>query len=193
MTGKPTAQTTTLFDERFLSAVWHDEYRAFAASHDAGRLEERLWNWAGREALAETQSEAAFIARSDESPAEELLARHTLHEREIEEDFYRDYRDYRDYREALYRAIAAANPDYPGTRGRLVRLTQRLLDRCLFVLFCEDMGRELAYPPQLLRDVLVDYARGRFYSPGSDELWTRLKELFAAMRDGGAFGGHAIS
>ncbi|MEI8353736.1 MAG: DNA methyltransferase, partial [Lentisphaerota bacterium] len=131
-----------------------------------------------------------LLARSGESSAESLLARHCLHEREIEEDFYRDYRD---YREALYRAIAAANPAYPGTRGRLVRLTQRLLDRCLFVLFCEDMGRELAYPPQLLRDVLVDYARSRFYSPESDELWTRLKELFAAMRDGGAFGGHAIS
>ncbi|MDD4017312.1 MAG: hypothetical protein PHV28_05140 [Kiritimatiellae bacterium] len=55
------------------------------------------------------------------------------------------------------------------------------------------MCRELSYPPQLLRDLLVDYARSRFYSPESDELWTRLKELFAAMRDGGAFGGHTIT
>ncbi len=133
---------------------------------------------------------ASLVAVSGESSAETLLASHSLHEHEIEEDFYRDYRD---YREALYRAIAAANPAFPGTRGRLVRLTQRLLDRCLFVLFCEDMGRELSYPPQLLRDLLVDYARSRFYSPESDELWTCLKELFAAMRDGGAFGGHTIT
>jgi len=131
-----------------------------------------------------------LLARSGESAAEALLASHGLHEREIEEAFYSDYRD---YREALYRAIDAANPAFPGTRGHLVRLTQRLLDRCLFVLFCEDMGRELSYPPQLLRDLLVDSARSRFYSPESDELWTRLKELFAAMRDGGAFGGHTIS
>jgi hypothetical protein len=57
------AQTTSLFDERFLFAVWHDEYRAFADSDEAVRLEERIRHWDGREALAETQSEAAFIAR----------------------------------------------------------------------------------------------------------------------------------
>jgi len=50
-----------LFDENFLLSVWYDEYQAFKASPDAPALEKRLRLWADREALSETQSEAAFI------------------------------------------------------------------------------------------------------------------------------------
>ncbi|MEI7902191.1 MAG: DNA methyltransferase, partial [bacterium] len=131
---------------------------------------------------------ALLLTPLGESPAEDLLQAQGVHEREIEKDFYLDYRA---FREALYQAVVAANSGF--SRGRLVRLTQRLLDRCLFVLFCEDMGRELAYPPMLLRDLLTEFARSKFYNPESEVPWNSLKELFAAMRDGGAFGSHAIS
>jgi hypothetical protein len=33
---------------------------------------------------------------------------------------------------------------FPGTRGRLVRLAQKILDRLIFIFFCEDMGQALA-------------------------------------------------
>ncbi|MDD2601033.1 MAG: hypothetical protein PHO37_17715, partial [Kiritimatiellae bacterium] len=51
---------------------------------------------------------------------------------------------------------------------KLVRLTQRLLDRCLFLLFCEDMGKSLDFPGDLLRDILIAYSKDPYYSPADN-------------------------
>lgn len=48
------------------------------------------------------------------------------------------YRDYRDLRAGMFAALRAANPSVPP--GELLALTQKLLDRVLFVAFCEDRG-----------------------------------------------------
>lgn len=52
-----------LLDEAFLKAQWHEEYAAFAAAPEAGRLERRLKAWGERDVLKETSSEAAFLQR----------------------------------------------------------------------------------------------------------------------------------
>lgn len=119
----------------------------------------------------------------------QILQNQVTREQDIEKNFYREYKAYRQF---LYESICAANPDFQGTRGKLVRLTQRLLDRCIFILFCEDMGRVLRYPPELLRDILAEHSNSGFYNPDSSGPWDRLRELFRAMSTGGQFGQHEI-
>lgn len=130
-----------------------------------------------------------LLAERGAPPLDTLLRDQIVREKAIEKDFYRDYRTYREF---VYRTLVESNPDFAGTRGQLVRLTQRFLDRCIFVLFCEDMGRELRYPPDLLRDILIERSQSRFYDPESSGPWDDMKALFRAMRDGGRYGSHAI-
>ncbi len=118
-----------------------------------------------------------------------LLRDQIVREKTIEKDFYREYRNYREF---VYRTLVESNPNFTGSRGQLVRLTQRFLDRCIFILFCEDMGRVLRYPPALLRDILIEKSQSKFYDPNGSGPWNEMRDLFRAMRDGGNFGSHAI-
>jgi hypothetical protein len=102
-----------------------------------------------------------LLSRGGLSPLAQLLVNQWVQEKALEKEFYVDYHAYRD---AVFEAIVEANPQFPGTKGKLVRLTQRFLDRCIFILYCEDMGETLRYPPSLLRDLLHDISSsGRFY------------------------------
>ena len=118
------------------------------------------------------------------SPLEKLLADQFVHEKAIENAFYLEYRA---YRESIFKALVEANHDFHGTRGKLVRLAQRFLDRCLFILFCEDMGQTLKYPPNLLRDLLIALSQDKYYRPDDNVAWDRVKTLFESMRDGSPF------
>jgi len=130
-----------------------------------------------------------LLAERGTPPLDRLLRDQIIREKTIEKDFYREYRDYREF---VYHTLVEANPDFTGTRGQLVRLTQRFLDRCIFILFCEDMGRELRYPPDLLRDILMEKSQSRFYDPEGSGPWDEMRALFRTMRDGGNFGAHPI-
>ena len=120
----------------------------------------------------------------------QLIARQWVRERELENNFYSEYRD---FRSRLYNQLIAINPAFPGTKGRLVRLAQRILDRCIFVFFCEDMGQALSFPPQLLRDFLIHESQDPYFDPGAQTIWQRLIALFKAMNDGTQFGGKKIN
>lgn len=126
-----------------------------------------------------------LLTRFGPSPLEKLLERQGAHEKDLENSFYAEYRS---YREAIYQAIVDNNPGFQGTRGKLVRLTQRFLDRCIFILFCEDMGEALRFPPHVLRDLLIHESLDRHYDPNDTSVWHKIKRLFAAMRDGTPFG-----
>jgi len=130
-----------------------------------------------------------LLAERGAPPLDTLLRDQITREKAIEKTFYREYHDYRQF---VFRTLVEANPDFPGTRGRLVRLTQRFLDRCIFILFCEDMGRVLRYPPELLRDLLMEESQSRFYNPEGTRPWDAMRDLCRAMREGGAFGPHTI-
>ena len=86
-----------------------------------------------------------------------LIQQQRYSQRELENEFYKEYREYRAF---LYEVLLRYNDEnsarFPGTRGRLVRLAQKLIDRCIFIFFCEDMGHVLGFPPQLLRNFLAD-------------------------------------
>ena len=114
----------------------------------------------------------------------QLLQKQWVQEKEIENAFYKEYRF---YRERLIKLITAHNPLFEGTKGKLVRLAQKLIDRCIFVLFCEDMGEALSFPPNALRDYLAELSQMSTYDKQAGDAWSKLKELFQAMNEGRTF------
>ncbi|MBY0332554.1 MAG: Eco57I restriction-modification methylase domain-containing protein [Acetobacteraceae bacterium] len=130
-----------------------------------------------------------LLSRIGEPPLLRLIREQLVRERDLEREFYAEYRR---YREALIHALIEANPAYPHTRGRLVRLAQKLLDRMIFVLFCEDMGQQIAYPPQLLRNRLVRLSTEALH-PAGGEGWEMLRRLFRRMDTGGPFDGQPLN
>ncbi len=123
-----------------------------------------------------------------------LIEQQRFRQRELENTFYAEYRTFREH---LYQKLLAHNGEetdrFPGTRGRLVRLAQKILDRCIFIFFCEDMGAALNYPPQLLRDFLVHRSTDPYFDQNGFEIWEVLLRLFQAMNDGTVFGDHKIN
>lgn len=119
-----------------------------------------------------------------------LIARQWVKEQELEKAFYREYKG---FREKLFETLDKHNPGFPGTKGRLLRLAQKTLDRCIFIFFCEDMGQALSFPPQLLRDFLIHESKDEYYDPAATTIWQRLIQLFHAMNEGKTFGKHMIN
>lgn len=121
----------------------------------------------------------------------ELYSAQGEQEKSLEKAFYFEYRAYRD---ELFTTLLAHNPSYQQQPRKLVRLTQKLLDRLLFVLFCEDMGAHLNYPVNLLRDLMSEYSQDERYSDDEADLWQeKLIRLFNSMRDGTTFLKHPIN
>ncbi len=131
-----------------------------------------------------------LLTRGGKPLLEQLIGRAWIRARALEKTFYTEYRDYRQH---LYASLLEANPKFPGTRGRLVRLAQKLLDRAIFIFYCEDMGRAIGYPPQLLRDFIITRSRDQYLDGDGNEIWATLLGLFRAMNDGTAFGGHRLN
>lgn len=123
-----------------------------------------------------------------------IIQQQRFRQNKLETQFYTEYRAFREH---LYGSLlehnGPATDRFPGTKGLLVRMAQKLLDRTIFVFFCEDMGRALGFPPQLLRDYLIRQSDDQFLDPKGGEIWGWLKRLFNAMNDGTAFGDHEIN
>lgn len=158
----------------------------------------------GEVSLLDTSDEGAFerflfvqmlspemlLAEVGRSALSRLLQDQWIAERAIEKEFYLEYKE---YRSTLFAEIQRCNPDFSGTPGRLVRLTQRLLDRLIFILFCEDMGAALDFPHDLLRKMMVEFSRNTNYRPDSWAFWSEVQDLFRVMDNGGQFGEHTIN
>ena len=130
-----------------------------------------------------------LLSKTGEPAILGLIRDQLVLEKDLERAFYGEYRR---YREVLIAALIRSNPTYPKTKGRLVRLAQKLLDRMIFVLFCEDMGQQIAYPPQLLRDRLIRLSSHNL-SPDGDDAWEILRRLFRRMDEGGVFDGKQLN
>lgn len=130
-----------------------------------------------------------LLSKTGEPPLLGLIRRQLVNERSLEREFYAEYRR---YREVLIDAMIAANPAFPETKGKMVRLAQKLLDRMIFVLFCEDMGQQIAYPPQMLRDRLMGLSTATALDPAGDDAWDVLRRLFRRMDAGGTFDGKML-
>jgi hypothetical protein len=123
-----------------------------------------------------------------------LIGQQRFRDRKLENAFYAEYRN---FRERLYGTLLEKNPEgtprFPGAKGRLVRLAQKILDRCIFIFFCEDMRQALAFPPQLLRNFLIERSNDPYYDAEATTIWQDLLRLFHAMNEGKAFGGKALN
>ncbi|MDP2827329.1 MAG: Eco57I restriction-modification methylase domain-containing protein [Sulfuricellaceae bacterium] len=132
-----------------------------------------------------------LLNRGGGSPLLALLGAQRIQEKALEKAFYFEYRAYREH---LFKTLLATNPAYRESPRKLVRITQKLLDRFLFILFCEDMGAHLDYPINLLRDILIEASTGASFDPDAPDLWgSKIKRLFACMRDGSPFSGKPIN
>lgn len=131
---------------------------------------------------------------SGKSPLANLIDKQWIHEKKLEKAFYKEYRAYRENLcDALIENNGEGTDRFPGTKGRLVRLAQKILDRFIFVFFCEDMGTRIGYPPQLLRDYLIKEAGSEYFDPNGFDVWDKLKVLFGSMNSGGKFGTFSVS
>ncbi len=120
---------------------------------------------------------------------EQMIERQGARQKALEEEFYEDYSA---FRLRLYNLIKAQPLDGVSERDKL-RLAQKLLDRFVFVLFAEDMGGRVAFPPNLLRDRLQDASQDPFFEPEATEWWDRrMSRLFTLMNEGGVLGDQRI-
>jgi len=119
---------------------------------------------------------------------ERLIERQGATQQRLEDKFYTEYRD---YRLRLYNVIKLQPLDGVSDREKL-RVAQKLLDRLVFVMFTEDMGGRVAFPPHLLRDLLKERSLDRFYRPEDTRIWQDIRSLFHAMDGGGHIGDDRI-
>lgn len=151
-------------------------------NHDEARFERFLfWKVFHRQSLT-TPAGKPLLAQ--------IIERQWVRERKLEQNFYAEYRALREH---LYQALIETNPNFKGTKGRLVRLAQKILDRCIFVFFCEDMGTALNFHPQMLRDFLIERSRDTYFDPEGFNIWNDLVRLFNMMNKGGKFGPHIVN
>jgi hypothetical protein len=132
----------------------------------------------------------SLLTKGGPSPLLKLLKDQRYQEKAIENAFYREYRAYREF---LVSIIISHNPKFPGTKGSIVRLAQKLIDRCIFVMFCEDMGEQLSFPPNALRDYLSELSKSATFDHDEQDAWNKLKELFTAMNEGKKFQSRPIN
>lgn len=114
-----------------------------------------------------------------ESPVERLAHSTHAEEERITKAFYVIYRD---LRLNLFRQLRANNPApddvaVSAYEDRLLEQAQKLLDRCLFICFCEDTG---LLPPKVLTQALTARSEGFVHV----SRWQQLCGLFDAVDKG---------
>ncbi|MBN2864369.1 MAG: Eco57I restriction-modification methylase domain-containing protein [Thiotrichales bacterium] len=131
-----------------------------------------------------------LLNRGNASALLKLFNSQQIQEKVLEKTFYFEYRD---YRETLFKTLLKANAlNYQPQK--LVRLTQKLLDRLLFIMFCEDMGAHLEYPVNLLRDLMVEGSQDTRYNPQANDFYEeKVSRLFKTIRLGGTLWNHSIN
>lgn len=95
-------------------------------------------------------------------------------EEEISEEFYQKFKT---ARSSLFSHLVENNPHKPELL--LFEKTQKILDRLIFIFFCEDV-RLL---PQYITNLIIKSSERVIFKTGED-LWNELKKLFIAIDKG---------
>jgi hypothetical protein len=121
-----------------------------------------------------------LLGADDASPVGRLHSRTAAEQLRIREGFYDAY--YR-IRADLHAAVREASKDLPQTQDEdaLLSATQRLLDRLLFLYYCEDHPEQLI-PHNTVRDLVLLGAR--MPGAGQAKIYRMLKELFREVDQG---------
>lgn len=115
-----------------------------------------------------------LIAEEGESLIDSLYQENEADSEEISKEFYKKYKQIRN---ELFENLKKNNSD----KDELLLFTkaQKLMDRIIFICFCEDWG----LLPKGIYGKLVETAKNSF-SASSNKLWNELKGLFASMDKG---------
>ena len=156
-----------------------NEIRLYSAS-SGGRLKHQSWTFFELGNNLEKQKEFHFLLAKDRlfsaekstSPTHKLLEDNTKEEELIEKRFYNDYKD---LRKKLFNHLREQNPQKEPTT--LLSKTQKILDRIIFVCFCEDLG----LLPDKIFTKLLKTAQDAFVEI---TVWQQIKGLFNAIDKG---------
>lgn len=117
-----------------------------------------------------------LISETGDSVTDELLSQSTKRAKGITEEFYLAYST---GRTLLYEDLVECNPGVNSTV--LLEKAQKILDRLVFVCFCEDSSIRLL--PSATVEGLIRAAEGSF-EQAEDELWKQCCGLFGAINIG---------
>lgn len=112
-----------------------------------------------------------------EAPLDEALQQRQQEELRITKDFYKDYRT---ARRLLLDHLIEQNPAVAPLE--LLAHTQKLLDRVIFVCFCEDKD----IIPRLTFRRLLDNVRANVFDPADDKVYRTVRGLFQSIDLGNA-------
>lgn len=110
-----------------------------------------------------------------ESATEQLYRERQAEEQKITKNFYGDYKK---ARLDLFRHLHSQNPEVPELT--IFQKTQKLLDRVVFVCFCEDLT---IIPPYTFRSLLKAVKEDKFNRQDT-KIYERVKGLFHAIDKG---------
>ena len=110
-----------------------------------------------------------------DAPLDRALRQRQVQEARISKAFYGDYRK---ARRALLDHLIEQNPAVPPLD--LLAHTQKLLDRVIFVCFCEDKN---IIPRQTFRR-LLDAVRANVFDPADDKIYRTVRGLFQSIDQG---------
>ncbi len=116
-----------------------------------------------------------LILEHGESGTEQLYRERQTEEQKITKDFYKDYKK---SRLDLFRHLHTQNPEIPELT--IFQKTQKLLDRVVFVCFCEDLA---IIPPYTFRGLLKTVKDDKFNRQDT-KIYERVKGLFEAIDKG---------
>ena len=121
-----------------------------------------------------------YLNSGAEAPVAKLYGKSASHRVAIRAGFYEAYCEIRaDLRRAIHDACAEAG--LPVTQAEVIQATQRLLDRLMFIYYCEDHPQSLV--PDGTVSGLVD-AAVRQLGPGAGKIYEQLKLLFREVDAG---------
>lgn len=121
-------------------------------------------------------SKQNLLDENRNSLLDRLVKDTSKNEEEITKDFYKDYKNLRKF---LFEHICEHNPNID--KKCLLEKTQKLLDRLIFVMFCEDSNISLL-PPFTLKNY---YETGKNLPiPTDEKIWPIIKGLFTSIDKG---------
>ncbi|WP_066834496.1 Eco57I restriction-modification methylase domain-containing protein [Rufibacter ruber] len=116
-----------------------------------------------------------LLLEHGEAATEQLFRERQAEEQNITKHFYKDYKT---SRLDLFQHLRSQNPDVPELV--IFQKTQKLLDRVVFVCFCEDLT---IIPPYTFRGLLKTVKEDRFNRQDT-KIYERVKGLFMAIDEG---------
>ena len=115
-----------------------------------------------------------FLSLTEESIIEKLAKETNLKEENITKEFYSKYKETRN---KLYEYLSEDNLQID--KNIILEKTQKIIDRVIFISFCEDLG---LLPYNILRNILK--ITDDSYDLSEYKLWNQLKGLFHSINIG---------